>query len=368
MKTKLILGSAVTVFIIFAVTFTMCTKEKSKRFLPDGMQTEQTLKPDKNNFIKVKSPEYFLSDKQILSLIKSFKENSKMTESSRTSTLSSSDSLSLDSAQYLLEATINYDFDHTSTQGMDTKYDVTTYNYTYNSESNYITTADVGSIYQNLYSYFEVMINEGFLIAAIDVQGYSEPTGSGYFEVSASVLSNAAVFNCPTAHFSQSFSYYILTSANIIQSHFATPPSYYPNPNAIAADYYMPSKLNCKDLYDNTCDEGYFYPNVTKHWYKPTGANIYMPFIPKQPQANYASGTNWSSINYFGGTQLSNFVNNSQTLMANSVVAPHSLVDNSAGISTIFDGPEGSSPYNLGYHWQLTWQTGERVCRTPIEH
>jgi hypothetical protein len=90
-----------------------------------------------------------------------------------------------------------------------------------------------------------------------------------------------------------------------------------------------------------------------------------MPFISLQPQANYASGPAWSSINYFNATDMNGFVSNTKSLIAGSYSAPFTLVENSASVHPTFVGPDGNSPYNLSYFWILKWATGERVCRYP---
>jgi hypothetical protein len=361
---KVIMIGTIVVAVIFGTFFTKCVKDKG--IFMHAKIEDQVTKPSKNEGynVKVSSPKYSLTSKQLYDLIHTFKENGK--SKGKSSELSPNETLSIDSAQYLLEATINFDFDYTSTDATDTRYQETTYYFEYDGDNGVMSTEEATSIYESMYTRFNDVIGGDSLIAAIDVQAYITPSlSTGYFVVTAAVLATGTQYQCNTGGFGAN-NYYILAPTAVIQAHFAIPASYWPNANATDASYYFPSKVNCSEFFWGACEQGYYFSSISLYLHQPNSpSDIYMPFISLQPQANYASGPAWSSINYFNATDMNGFVSNTKSLIAGSYSAPFTLVENSASVHPTFVGPDGNSPYNLSYFWILKWATGERVCRYP---
>ncbi len=359
---------------MFATVFFTCKKAPDVG-LDNRLETKISSSGEKK--VKVISPNYNFSSQQVCKLIRTFKSE-KQIEAKSTELEIDSDSLQLDSAQYLLEATINFDFDSESDDATKTEYVVSTYtfNYIFNETTNEykISTSDLIDVYDQISNSLNNIISEdSTYISAVDVQGYITEENLAYFEVTTAKMLRSYIFKCNYfTGYNSSFLYYLLAPSTAIQLRLPFSCVIDPATTAASGGFQdasntFGSKLNCKDTYRKCHQQGSkgFYSQVTNPFvYSPnSNTDVNLPFITLQPQANYCNGTYWSNINYFSGSQILSFLSNSHNLISASASGSYQLIDNGASITPIFNGPGVSSPYNLSYYWQLTWMNGIWGCK-----
>lgn len=346
--------------------FTMCKKETRTCSSPS---TSQSLVIDKNGMIEKKglvpSVDYKLSDKENYDLVKAFKQRKK--SAARTGGGGAPDSLRVDSAQYMLESSLNFDFDAIGGDGMlDIHSDVATYSFNLDAASRagygYLLSSELNMIYDQLRTYYAAMVNTDTKIAAIDVEAFiDDDSGQGHFEVTATVMKTNAItglYRCTSNIWSPTTNYAGCTSAQIATIFGSCSTGFPAGLTGVSTRFQ--AELNCSDKQYIGCLYGYWYPVVNNCFYIPTGMSdtkLYQG--PSTTAFNYCSGA--ASTLQTGASFNSKLANTKVYMPAYiaSIWPTQSLIGNSATI--IPQNTVGSSGPII--YWLLKFQRGVRTCR-----
>jgi len=351
--------------IALALTLGMCKKNPTTCHEPEA-KDKPTVNAqgliDKPG--RVKNPEYKLSDKQAYDAVMAFKQLVGSDAQAR----GGPDSLQLDSALYLIESSINYDYDYPpKVDFLELSEDVSSYNFMAGgSEADrYISNAVVNDVNTALHNRYDALMASGAVLMAIDVEAFIDDasTGQGHFEVSASVANiNIQPFRCNTSPWNPNVNY-SGASWSYISGLFNCGAATWPA-GLTGADVTFQKGLNCRDLYYNGCANGYWFPvvnTVTKissglndpYLYECQGTSVY----------NYCTG---NSIITKPGSYFNTKLAATRSYIPayiNSMWPGQTFVDNSA---LIFNQNTVSTSGTVIY-WLLKYQRGVRNCR-PIPH
>ncbi|MEI6021711.1 MAG: hypothetical protein WCR21_11335 [Bacteroidota bacterium] len=368
MKTKKIKVSiALTLLLLLTITLAMCKKDKQQQ-VPDNLNKSSTgaSSTSEKNLVPVKSPQLNLSSKQILDKIKAFKTGADKSIKGRN--ITELENMQLEEAQFLMEASLNYDFDDLPTDLMVPVYDVTEYGFTFNQNNSEITGEDVNALYNTINEYCAGLVDSPTIIAAIDVQFYiyDPGTNEGIIKVTALKLQASGSGCNYTSAFNTGITDYRLTAAGVITSNLGLSCTFPNNSSSLEADYKFEGRINCQ-AYNVTggCGSGgSYFPVVNPFALSAQNNPSELPWITIQPRANFCSGVNVSSINNFDGSQMNTYLSNFHTYITNNIPSGELLVGNSVHIITDFNFPTSNSPHNCNYYWKSTWLTGILQCRS----
>jgi len=357
MKNKTLKPALGMGLIALALGLSMCKKQQVSDQQPDNPATVS--KPG-----MVPSPDYHLNEAQNYKLVMDFKKSAQLTARGG----GSPDSLEVDSAQYTLEAAINFDFDYPANADMlEVSYDVS--NYAFNADASarpspgYIYRSELNAISAYMHDHFNTILTAGSRIAAIDVVAYIDDaaTGEGHFEVTASVMAvNGQPYRCATNIWNATTNY---PNANWseINGIFNCGLFTYSQPGVRLQ---FQAAMNCRDLYYAGCTNGYYFPVVT---------TVSSQAAPNDNRLFYATTAN--ALSFCGGTAgfLSGATYNSKLVNAKNYVLNNvattpggvSLVDNSTTVTLGgYQVPQSAAGV---LYWTLSFQKGVRNCR-PIQN
>ncbi|MEI6019932.1 MAG: hypothetical protein WCR21_02295 [Bacteroidota bacterium] len=357
---------AITLLLALSITLVMCKKDKHQQESEKlGKSSTSISGNTERKILLVKSPRQNLSAKQILDKIKAFKIGADKNLKARD--ITTLPSLVLEDAQFLMEASLNYDFDDLPSDLMIPVYDVTEYGFTFNQSTSEITGEDVNTLYNTINLYCAGLVDSPTIIGAIDVQFYVYDPGTNEGIIKLSVLKlQASGTGCNyTSAFNTGILDYRLTAAGVITSNLGLSCTFSNSSSSLEADYKFEGRINCQAYnYMANCSNGGFYFPVVhiatlSAQYNPSE----LPWITIQAKANFCAGANTSSINDFDGTQMNSYLSSFHSYLTGVIPYGEVLVGNSISINTLFN-TSSSTPYNCNYYWKSIWNTGEIQCRS----
>jgi len=354
MKNKILSLSLGRGLLVLAGLLSMCKKDRidTKPTVQNEVRTE-TEKPG-----KVKSPDYHLSDAQNYQLIRSFQQSS----GNAARDGGSADSLAVDSAQYTLEASINFDYDRAGgSDKLDIHYDLRTYSFNTSSTSHitngYIRSTELSSIYHALQMHLDSITNDSVTVAAIDVLAYIDDmtTGAGHFEVTAVVMKAAAVPGTPSLCSTAPWTSGLVPNCSWAEvNSFLSCSSGYTTPGARAR---FQKEANCRDYYYGGCANGYYFPVVIMVTVSgaPGGMLYYGPQTTPTAYCTAAPAVCLTAANF--NSMLANI----KTYVNTFPYLPGTVfVDNSV---VIIEKANIYSATNVEMYWDMTFMRGYRGCR-----
>ncbi len=195
------------------------------------------------------------------------------------------DSLSLDSATWVMEAVLNYDFDFQSNETYNKFYFNLSTTIAINDNSLKVNSNDLESVYEILTSRIDSLINDSIKVGFINVEGYvfDPGTSTGIFGLKVQLINSSNVITChvPSYFISGTSPYVIPTSPAYYNTHFGCNPT----GNVYNACSLLNNSANCfSPYYSGGCGRWFwssitpgasYYPDYSNHTNNYTTAVFY---------------------------------------------------------------------------------------------
>jgi hypothetical protein len=303
-----------------------------------------------------------LNSKESVSLIKKFKANSK--SQNQAARLVDIDSLTLDSATWVLETVLNFDFDYRSQNSYYSYFTNLTGTISINDDALKVNSMDLENYYFTITTSISSLTNDSIKVRMIDVESYiyDPGTSTAIFVLKVQLLNSYQPITChlPSYYISGTPSCILICPSSYYSSHFGCAPS----GNFFDALDLLNKALICyPDAWGGNC--GPWFYSISQGNYQP---DFQVTFSNPYPNALYYSGLQ-SSTSFFcppiclTTTQLNNYYYGAIALGTSVAPAGYS-------ITSISYSPNGSAVNYPGTNWQYYWEatiyTGKATCITEL--
>ncbi|MBX3163630.1 MAG: hypothetical protein KF900_04065 [Bacteroidetes bacterium] len=320
-KVKLKLGATIVACALTTGLIVVSCK-KDKTYTANNETTPVNAKNGKIKSLQCSN----LSGKQVLQMVKTFKQSSQ--NAAKTSSLDVEDALPLDSAEFLIEATLNYDFDYHADSIIGNEEHSDTFTFTTMADGR-IAVDEMQRLYSVMGSAISDYVSADRKIAVVDLETFTE-AGGGHFELTTVVIKGPIRVPFPPAlppcGFPIGATVYALDNPTTINNQIGC--TYVGNP-VNAAPIYR-NCLECLDP-DEICTDinGYPVPMQTFYWgVFNAPAHRFIPnntqSVPSTPYLHISQlcvNGNWNNALYFynssGNLQFSNSLNSCYNFFAN---------------------------------------------------
>lgn len=350
---KLKLGTTIVVCALTAGLIAVACKKNNSIYNTDA-QTALANTNGKSG--QIKSRDYNVTGKQVKQLVTTFKQSGKNAE--KTSDLDVTVNLPLDSAEFLIEAVINYDFDMRTDTVVETRSDSASFSFII-ADDGKIAPSDLLEVYAAMTAHFNGIINDYTQMAVIDVETYIDADGNGRF-VTLSVIQsvpNPPQIPAPPIVFTSCYfpvndTKYSIEDPAALNNRLAVygisgPISY--DPNVVNIAPLFEQNLNCKDPKEYCfcdgdirffCWGGSYYnihqQNTPTFFSLPSGLIPSTPFAPinQYVVVNANGQQEWSPLLYFSNntgqfntmaTNVYNYISGPTMLPAGFVICDNTI-------------------------------------------
>jgi len=264
MKTKKMLA----IGLITVAVITSCGK-KTLPPPPDELNSSNALLSQNSDaqfkgMRKIKQANLNLSNNDWIKYIKEFKQN----QSSNEVTLarfSNSDSLTLDSANTLIEAALNYDYNNIQEGDQGGEFVNRSFIFNLDDNSLKISTSTAESIFSSISLSIDSLLNDTTYVNVVDLESYvyDPGTGQGIVNANVSVSRRITGNQCNSAPFNNCSCTWVQSWPGMWWSlgYFGSGCNYNSYPSIFSLNTYA----NCIDRVPQSCDNaGFFYTNLSQ--------------------------------------------------------------------------------------------------------
>lgn len=364
MKTIIKFAMVSTVLSIILLT-TTCKKQNQTKDLTIERKVSTGLSPTvyQKNLKHVPQKLFDLTSLECTKFIKQYKSSVK--SQNQAARIVDVDSLSLDSATWVLEAILNYDFDFQSESTYNKFFTLLSTTIAVNNDDVKVNSNDLEFVYEAISARIDSLINDSIKISFIDIEGYiyDPGTGVGVFGLKIQSLNSAHVVEChvPSYYISGASPCILPSSSSYYNTHFGCNPT----GNVYNACTLLNISSNCfTPSYSGGCGRWF--------WYSIT------PGVSFFPDYNSHANTYSSSL-YYSGLQTNSYfcppICLTSTQLDNYYYGAISLGNSIAptGFVLLYFGyaPQGivihsSSNTMAELGWDLNIQHGRRMCLSEL--
>ncbi|MCU0359753.1 MAG: hypothetical protein MUF75_03385 [Bacteroidia bacterium] len=343
MKTKLFAFITIVAFLFIL----SCRKDSlNTRVHPVG----------RTNLKQILQKDYNIGSNEVDEVIKSFKSKFNANTNSMQNRLIEADSVSLDSAIWVLEAALNYDFDVPFDENYETFEDSIEIAVAINDESLKLHSDDLENLYLDFTDSIMNSINDSIKIKLVDVTGYLYVPGSSValIRVFTSFMNTNVTRPCSGIT--------TYSSPNKLFFNGTLGCSGVPS---IDAPNFITSILNCSSYIGNCSNGGeIYYINVNTYNPPYTYALSNALFYASAPLTGMLSHCNQSYANPgLSATTVNNYITNIQSLISNNLPSGKQYYHGNVSCMTTWN----SFNSNWIVKWDLKAKYGVPTCRTPID-
>ncbi len=358
MKTKHFLFAS----IVSVVAILACNKLKNTPPHSDSSNVAEMVAKGKMRHIPEKKIN--LNPTECNNTIKGFKNKINHTAGQQ-ARLIDQENVALDSATWVLEAALNYDFDYNDGENYETIGTTITMTTTINEDYMLVNSTDLENVYSDFNTAIATLENSTTKIKIVDIESYLYDPGTGVvvFEGKITKVNLANLYACTSPVFSTSATGLSVCDATTYSTYFGCSPST-SNTNALIE---INKQINCEsNSYADCGNNGWYWTNVgsqsavLQNTAGATGSNPY-------PSALYCSGFNLLSY-YCPAITIS--VSQANSLYSNLSALAYTPQINSAvhGVTVCVDPHITSgSPVMASICWKMQVDYGTRVCRTESQ-
>lgn len=267
---KLILTTGIIVTVTIALLITACKKDMPSSLVEE--KTSRMFEKQRDGMKHVNQANYNLSSGAITTLIKRFKRIEK-DNSNESGKLIAADSVVMDSAIWVVEAALNYDFDFDIQDNYKHTYATIELSCAVNENNSTLDSDDLETVYDSLTTCLNGMLDDSVKIEFVDVEGYLFVPGTNTMKFEVRVGMVTTLNSCSNTPFgNNSNTRWCVYDINQWSTSFGC--SYPGNATTNATDR-LTNALNCRPYIDNSCASyhGIYYTNINANTYNANVSN-----------------------------------------------------------------------------------------------